>query len=272
MTQSRSQALPDELDGVAGGAQGERAAQSEQHGQGGCRRVQRPGQGAHLRLPEDAQRRDRRALRRRSRRSSKAAARWSRRPARSGRPPSPTSASCSTTRASTPFHRDAQLPSHAADDLGRPGRQGRPTSRSLSRTTCSKRSRSSPPRGSTTASCSTAPALSSGVHEAQEADRRKASSATSTWRAASASNGATPSAARKEEPVPAGVAYDLWTGPAPAQAVHAQPLPLQLALEWDYGNGDLGNQGIHQMDSARWGSGVKYPTQDQLDGRPLHVR
>ena len=28
---------------------------------------------------------------------------------------------------------------------------------------------------------------------------------------------------------------------------------------WDYGNGDLGNQGIHQMDVARWGLGVKFP-------------
>ena len=54
---------------------------------------------------------------------------------------------------------------------------------------------------------------------------------------------------------PAGVDYDLWLGPAAEAAVQPQPVPLQLALDWDYGNGDLGNQGIHQMDLARWGLG-----------------
>ncbi|HKA00926.1 MAG TPA: hypothetical protein VKE70_30650, partial [Candidatus Solibacter sp.] len=29
---------------------------------------------------------------------------------------------------------------------------------------------------------------------------------------------------------------------------------------WDFGNGDLGNQGIHEVDIARWGLGVKFPT------------
>jgi predicted dehydrogenase len=29
---------------------------------------------------------------------------------------------------------------------------------------------------------------------------------------------------------------------------------------WDTGNGDLGNQGVHQVDAARWGLGVALPT------------
>ena len=41
---------------------------------------------------------------------------------------------------------------------------------------------------------------------------------------------------------------------------------------WDYGNGDLGNQGIHEVDIARWGLGVKYPDEGQRHRRPLHVR
>jgi predicted dehydrogenase len=28
---------------------------------------------------------------------------------------------------------------------------------------------------------------------------------------------------------------------------------------WESGNGDLGNQGVHQVDVARWGLGVKFP-------------
>jgi predicted dehydrogenase len=64
----------------------------------------------------------------------------------------------------------------------------------------------------------------------------------------------------KEEPVPAGVDYDLWLGPAPKRAYTANRLHYKWHWHWDYGNGDLGNQGIHEVDIARWGLGVKYPT------------
>ena len=65
---------------------------------------------------------------------------------------------------------------------------------------------------------------------------------------------------KPEEPVPAGVDYDLWLGPAPKRAFTQNRFHYNWHWMWDYGNGDLGNQGIHEVDIARWGLGVKYPT------------
>jgi predicted dehydrogenase len=62
------------------------------------------------------------------------------------------------------------------------------------------------------------------------------------------------------EAVPAGVNYDLWLGPAPEHPFTANRFHYNWHWFWDYGNGDIGNQGIHQVDMARWGLGVKYPT------------
>ncbi len=61
------------------------------------------------------------------------------------------------------------------------------------------------------------------------------------------------------QPVPAGVHYDLWLGPAPVHEFTKNRFHYDWHWFWAYGNGDLGNQGIHQMDVARWGLGVKYP-------------
>jgi len=63
-----------------------------------------------------------------------------------------------------------------------------------------------------------------------------------------------------ESPVPPGVDYDLWLGPAPKRPFTANRFHYKWHWHWDYGNGDLGNQGIHEVDIARWGLGVKYPT------------
>ena len=53
-------------------------------------------------------------------------------------------------------------------------------------------------------------------------------------------------------PPPATVNYDLWLGPTP----DAPPHRTRFHYDWHwfntYGNGDVGNQGIHQMDVARW--------------------
>jgi predicted dehydrogenase len=62
------------------------------------------------------------------------------------------------------------------------------------------------------------------------------------------------------EPVPPGVHYDLWLGPAPKREFTKNRFHYNWHWFWDYGNGDLGNQGIHEVDIARWGLGVDYPT------------
>jgi predicted dehydrogenase len=58
-----------------------------------------------------------------------------------------------------------------------------------------------------------------------------------------------------EQPVPNTVNYDLWCGPAPLKPLMRKSLHYDWHWIWDYGNGDLGNQGIHEMDKARWGLG-----------------
>jgi predicted dehydrogenase len=55
--------------------------------------------------------------------------------------------------------------------------------------------------------------------------------------------------------VPASVDYDLWSGPAQMETLHRPKFHYDWHWQWAYGNGDLGNQGIHQMDIARWGLG-----------------
>lgn len=56
---------------------------------------------------------------------------------------------------------------------------------------------------------------------------------------------------------PKGVDYNLWLGPAPLMKQVPRPrFHYDWHWQWDYGNADMGNQGIHQMDIARWGLGV----------------
>jgi predicted dehydrogenase len=65
-----------------------------------------------------------------------------------------------------------------------------------------------------------------------------------------------PIGARGEYNPPASVDYNLWLGPAPEKSLTRPKLHYDWHWQWDTGNGDLGNQGIHQMDIARWGLGV----------------
>ena len=63
----------------------------------------------------------------------------------------------------------------------------------------------------------------------------------------------------KVEPVPSNVNYDLWTGPAPMKPFTKNRFHYEWHWGWDMGNGDIGNQGVHEMDLVRWTLGVGFP-------------
>lgn len=62
---------------------------------------------------------------------------------------------------------------------------------------------------------------------------------------------------------PPGVDYDLWVGPA--RFVPYQKNRFHYDWHWwyNFGTGDVGNDGTHEIDYARWGLGV--------EGLPTHV-
>lgn len=68
---------------------------------------------------------------------------------------------------------------------------------------------------------------------------------------------------------PQGVNYDLWLGPAPLHPFTMNRWHYNWHWFWDYGSGDLGNDGIHQLDQARWGLGVALPNAVSASGGQL---
>ncbi|NUN01847.1 MAG: Gfo/Idh/MocA family oxidoreductase, partial [Bryobacteraceae bacterium] len=60
-------------------------------------------------------------------------------------------------------------------------------------------------------------------------------------------------------PVPATLDWDLWLGPAPEQPYHGNLVHYNWHWFWDFGNGELGNNGIHLVDISRWGIGKELP-------------
>ncbi len=57
------------------------------------------------------------------------------------------------------------------------------------------------------------------------------------------------------QPIPPEIDYELWCGPAAKLPLSRKRLHYDWHWVWNTGNGDLGNQGIHQMDIARWALG-----------------
>jgi len=60
---------------------------------------------------------------------------------------------------------------------------------------------------------------------------------------------------KPDGPIPPGVDYDLWCGPAAKLPFNANRFHYNWHWFWNTGNGDIGNQGVHEMDFAVWGLG-----------------
>lgn len=78
---------------------------------------------------------------------------------------------------------------------------------------------------------------------------------------------------KPDAPAPAGVDYDMWLGPAPERRFN----PNRFHRTWrpyrDYGNGDLGDDGAHDIDMARWALGVKtHPVRITAHGSTVDLK
>lgn len=60
---------------------------------------------------------------------------------------------------------------------------------------------------------------------------------------------------KPDSPTPPGVNWDLFLGPAPMRPFNELRFRYNWHWFWDTGNGDIGNQGVHQIGVARWGMG-----------------
>ncbi len=64
---------------------------------------------------------------------------------------------------------------------------------------------------------------------------------------------------KPNENPPATLNWDLWLGPGPKVPFNANLHPYNWHWFWDFGNGELGNNGVHYIDIARWGLNQEFP-------------
>ena len=62
-----------------------------------------------------------------------------------------------------------------------------------------------------------------------------------------------------DEAPPASLDYDLWVGPGKWRPYSKKHVHYNWHWTWDFGNGEIGNQGIHELDMLQWGLDVTMP-------------
>ena len=75
---------------------------------------------------------------------------------------------------------------------------------------------------------------------------------------------------KPDEPIPTGLDYDIWTGPLPPLPFNRNRFHSTVNWHWHYGCGDIGNDGVHQLDIARRALNVGLPKTVSGMGKKLY--
>lgn len=65
---------------------------------------------------------------------------------------------------------------------------------------------------------------------------------------------------KETPPLPSGLEWDLWIGPAPMRPYHRAYHPRTWRCFWDFGSGMMGDRGAHTLDSVYWALKLGAPT------------
>lgn len=75
---------------------------------------------------------------------------------------------------------------------------------------------------------------------------------------------------KETPPVPEGLDWDLWLGPAPYRPYHPTYVPFWWRRWWDFGGGTLADMGCHYIDLAFWALKLRHPTVVAAEGPKPH--
>ena len=76
----------------------------------------------------------------------------------------------------------------------------------------------------------------------------------------------------KPAPVPAGLDYELWQGPAPRREYKDNVIHYNWHWFWNWGTSEACNNGTHEVDVMRWAMGATFPTRVESGGGRYHFK